>query len=226
MRRNLWWQSLMEPAGDGGGGGGGAPAGGEGGDAAFDPGKFKAEVLLDFNKNLTSAFAKFEEKFKPKEPPTPSGDPPDAPKPGDQKPDAKYKALEKQIADLRAENDKRTEEVRREKRNSTLTTELGKLGVPAERMKAAIRVIDPDIKFTDDGQLVGDDETPLTEYLAKWIGENDMFLPPKPVGGAGAGAGQRGRGEKPPQIEDIKPGMKPEDMERIRQHDASLLGNK
>lgn len=199
-------------------GGGGDPKPGD--PPAFDPAKFTADSDKRFkaiekqNADLLAALNGLKSKDPPADP---------DPKPGDPKPDAKYKALEKQVADLKAENDKRAEDLKREKRSSTLTTELGKLGIMPDRLKSAMRAVDPDIKFAEDGSLVGEDDTPVTEYLATWIKGNDHFLPPRQVGGAGASGGQRGRGEKPPQLEDIKPGMKPEDMQRVREQIASLL---
>lgn len=219
MRRNIWWQVLMDeanPDGGGGGGGGNTPP-------PFDPAKFTADsdkrfkALEKQNADLLAAL----NGLKPKEPPV---DP--DPKPGDQKPDAKYKALEKQVADLKAENDKRADDLKREKRNTTLTTELGKLGIQPDRLKSAMRAVDPDIKFSEDGSLVGDDDTPVTEYLANWIKSNDHFLPPRQTGGAGASGGGRPRGEKPPQLEDIRPGMKAEDLERVRQQISNVINGK
>lgn len=223
MLKNLWLQVLMDeapPDGGGGGGGGNAPP-------VFDHAKFTADSDRRFKaieKQNTDLLAALNG-LKPKDPA--ADEPEDKNKGGDKKDPALTK-LEKELAKMRTDLDterkgreEATNQARSEKRTNTLTQELGKLGVAPERIKSALRAVDPDVKFSDDGTLVGEDDSPLAEYLTTWIKGNDHFLPPKQVGGAGATGGLR-RGEKPLQLEDIKPGMKPEDMARARQLIADL----
>ena len=202
-----------EKSGDeGGGGGGGAPT--------FDPAAFKAELLGEIRKMIPKPEpqAKTEQKTEPEPEPDAAG----------KKTPAELK-FERELQKLRGEldNEKKarneaTEAARKEKRTTTLTNELGKLGVAPERIKSALRAVDPDVKFAEDGSLVGDDDTPLSEYLATWIKGNEHFLPAKPVGGAGATSGMS-RGAAKIDIDSIRPGMKAEELAAVRAEIASVL---
>ncbi|CAB4130789.1 hypothetical protein UFOVP130_34 [uncultured Caudovirales phage] len=211
--RPLWWMRgpVMEEApGEQGGGGGGT---------GFDPVKFKADLMAEFNKGMNGALKNLKTELTKK--PEGEGTPEPEPEPGKAK-DPAAARFERELAKLRGDLEterkgrvEATEQARQEKRVTTLTNELAKLGIQPDRIKSALRSVDPDIKFADDGTLVGDDDAPLTDYLATWIKGNEHFLPPKQVGGAGASAGT-GRGESKIDINDIRPGMKAEDMAAVR----------
>jgi hypothetical protein len=219
---NFWLRSpLMEEAGqDGGGGGGGTPT--------FDPTRFRSDILADVNKSINGAMARLEKMLKPKPEETPKPDTTvetDTDEGGDKsKPtDPKVKALEKRLADMAAKweaSEKARQETetraKAEKLNGTLRTELLKY-VPAERIDAALRIFGPDVRYAEDGTIVGGaDELPLSEFVEAAIQKHEYLLPPKQVGGAGATAGTR-RGQQSVDLNEIKPGMKPEDLARVRE---------
>ena len=215
----LWWMrgTLMDAAGADGAAGGGDGAG----QPVIDWAAREAALMEKVNKTINGAVARIEKAGKKPEPEPAADLEPDASGQPAKKTAAEIR-FERELAKLRGELDtekkargEATEAARREKRNTTLTTELGKLGVSPERMKTALRAIDPDVKWSEDGSLVGEDESPLGDYLKTWITSNEHFLPAKPVGGAGAGAGSGRRGEAVLTTEEIRPGMKPEDAARI-----------
>lgn len=79
----------------------------------------------------------------------------------------------------------------------------------------------------EEGELVAGPENapvPLKDFATDYMTNLDGLLSPKAVGGAGAFQGAPGSGKnKPPSIEDIKPGMSRDDRVRIMQHAVSQL---
>jgi hypothetical protein len=204
---------------DGAEGGGGTPA--------FDPTKFRTDLMAEVTRNINGAMARLEKLVKPKDAPKPpEGDDPDA---GDQdggdgkpvKADPRYRALEKRLADKSAkfeQSEKARQETeqkaRTERLNSTLRTELLK-HVPAERIDAAMRIFGPDVRYSEEGSIVGGaDESPLGDFVNAEISKHEYLLPPKPVGGAGASSGSR-RSAQAVGLDDIRPGMSAEQKAAI-----------
>ena len=218
---NFWMRSpLMQEAGEEGGGGG-----------AFDAAAFEKRMADLINKTVNGAIKNLKTEIgKPKPEPEPKADTDPDPEPDPQpgKADPKVKALEKRLADMAAkfesaEKARQETETRakNERLSGTLRTELLK-HVPAERIDAALRIFGPDVKYGEDGSIVGGaDESPLSEYVEAAIQKHEYLLPPKQVGGAGATAGTR-RGQPAVDLNDIKPGMKPEDLARVREHMARV----
>lgn len=211
----FWLRSpLMEEADQAGGGGGG-------GTNTFDPVKFRTEIMAEFNKGLNGALKNLKTELTKKPEPEPKLDPePDDDKGG--KTDPKVKSLEKRLADMAAKfeaSEKARQETearaKTERLSGALRTELLK-HVPAERIDAALRIFGPDVRYSEDGIIVGGaDETPLGEFIEAAVQKHEYLLPPKPVGGAGAVPGSR-RGQTV-NLEDIKPGMSQEESARIRE---------
>jgi hypothetical protein len=207
----------MEAADEGTGGGGG---GGGGGGDAFDPAKFRTDLLAEFNKGLNGALKNLKAELTKKPETEPEPEPEPEPKPGE-KTDSKVKALEKKLADAltKFENSEKARmetesRAKTEKLSGALRTELLKF-VPPERIDAALRIFSPDVKYSEEGNIVGgSDDTPLKDFVEATIKQHEYLLPPKAVGGAGATAG--GRRAAPVDLNDIKPGMKPEELERVR----------
>ncbi|MDE2103010.1 MAG: hypothetical protein KGL39_37545 [Patescibacteria group bacterium] len=214
----LWWMRgpLMEEADEGKGGGGGDQ---------FDPVKFKADILAEFNKGLNGALKNLKTELTKKPEPEPEPEP--EPKPGEKKPDAASAKVEKELAKLRAELDAerktRTEaegRAKAEKLTGALRTELLKY-VPAERIDAALRIFGPDVKYTDEGNIVGGaEDSPLKDFIETTIKHHEYLLPAKSVGGAGASAGSRR--VQPVDLNDLKPGMKADDLARVREEIARV----
>jgi hypothetical protein len=195
-----------EQKGEGGeGGGGGTPA--------FDAVKFRTELMAEFKTLLKQSAPKPEVKKEPE--PEPEPDPKDGKKtPAELRYDREIAKLRGEVETERKARTEATESARKEKRTATLGNELGELGIPAKRIQSAIRALDPDIKWDDTGALVSDDGTPLKEFLQSWIKDNEHFLPPKQVGGAGASGGNRNAPKV--DIDEIRPGMKADDLARVR----------
>jgi hypothetical protein len=214
-----------------------APAGG----GAFDPTKFRTDLLGDVGKLLKDQFKAFggdlDKKYatKPTDPNPADPNPADPnPKPGD----PATTALQKQLASLnqkleasdkaRVEAEKKAEE---KERHSLIRGELGKFQFSKENgLDAAFRLLAADIKRNESGELVGPNDEPLGDYVsAKMNSDYDNLLAPKPVGGTGAGPGGK-RGQRTYNLEDLKVGMKTEDLDAMRAHIANmakeaLLGN-
>lgn len=217
---------LMEAAGDGTGGGGGG-----GGEPVFDKEKFRADFNADVNKILANQFKAFESNLDKKYAAKPAEEPPpEDPAKGGKPIDPEVAKLRAQLEKINARADasdkareaadKRAEE---KERHSLIRTELGKFQFAKENgIDAAFKVLGPDIKRNDASELVGPNDEPLGEYIASQLTTAyDFMLAPKQVGGSGATNG-KGRGPAPVQLEDIKPGMKPEDLARVRQEIARV----
>ncbi len=64
----------------------------------------------------------------------------------------------------------------------------------------------------------------MREYLAQFVNENPELLPARMAGGSGRAAGQQERrgGEARVDLDKIRPGMSPEEMDRVRQEIARV----
>lgn len=216
--QNFWLRSpLMEEADPD------RPGGGGGGDA-FDPVKFRTEIMSDVTKMFNGGFTRLEKLMKPKaeSEPRPMPEPEPDPQDGD-KTDPKVKTLEKKLADalarFEASEKSRTEteaKAKEERRRSLIRAEIAKHSLNPDSVDDAERYFRDEVRYTDDGSLVGgSDEQPLTEFVASVVEKKATWQPPRSVGGAGATAGNR----RQPAVDlnDIKPGMKPEDLARVRE---------
>jgi len=206
------------------------PEPGGGGGSGFDPAAFEKRVIETVNKTVNGAIRNLKNELaKSKQEPEPKPSEPEPDAQDGQKPDPRVKALEKRLADMAAKfeaAEKARQETearaRTERMNSMLRTELLK-HVPADRIDAAMRIFAPDVKYSEDGSIVGGaDELPLSEFIEAAIQKYDYLLPPKNVGGAGATPGNR-RNQQTFNLEDIKPGMKPDEIARIREHIARVM---
>jgi hypothetical protein len=103
---------------------------------------------------------------------------------------------------------------------------LQKLGVA--KVDLAYRVVRDDVQRAEDGRLVAKtDNGPvsLRDYLTQFVNENPELLPARIAGGSGMGSAQKtvpsGGGLD---LDKIRPGMNPEELERVRQ-EISRLAN-
>ena len=216
MKPLLWMRHgrLMEEAGGDGADGGG------GGSGAFDAKAFQAQLLAEVNKSITAATKALRTEFSKRADPTPEPEPELTTK-DDGKVNPQVKALEKRLADMAAKLDAESKarvetetKAKNERLSSTLKTELLKHVAP-DRVDAAMRIFGPDVKYSEDGSMVGgSDETALADYIGAAISKHEYLLPPKQVGGAGATAG--GRRVQAVDLDDIKPGMKADELARVR----------
>lgn len=217
--RNLWEMSgpLRDPE-PGAGGGDGAPA--------FDPVKFKAEIMADVTKNLNGGLSRIERQLAALKPATPppgdddGGDPPPDPKTGKVDPEvAKLrKQLEKQAADLaseKAERQKTAEAALEKERQSMIRQEIAKHGLADHSVDDAYRYFRDEIKRDESGELVGPEGIPFGEFISTTVSKRANWLPPRDVDGTGAKNSPGGRGTPAPfDLNNIKPGMSAEDRAR------------
>ena len=125
-------------------------------------------------------------------------------------------ALEQRVNELVEENQRSRAAAEQAERSATIRSELQKLGVA--KIDLAYKAVKDEIHRTDDGRLVADGGKEMKDYLAQFVGENPELLPARLAGGSGASAGQRStQGPGTVDLERIRPGMSPEEKERVRQ---------
>jgi hypothetical protein len=134
--------------------------------------------------------------------------------------------LERRVNEL-VEDNRRSQAIAEEaERSSAIRAELQRQGIAKPDL--AFKVVKEDVRRRDDGRLVGlcaDGELPLREYVAQFVSENPEFLPARLSGGSGSGATQRSEpraSRAPIDVDSIRPGMKREDLDRIRQEVARV----
>ena len=128
--------------------------------------------------------------------------------------------LERRVNELVDENRRHRQFEEEAERSATIRGELQRLGVA--KVDLAFRAVKDEIQRTEDGRLVakGDHgEVGLRDYLSQFVNENPELLPARIAGGSGLSASH-----KPPasasgsvDLDKIKPGMSPEEAERVRQ---------
>jgi hypothetical protein len=132
-------------------------------------------------------------------------------------------SLERRVNELVKENERSRKMAEEADRHSKIKGELQKMGVA--KVDLAFRAIRDDVRRSDDGALfVVSNEQPvgLTDFVKQFVNENPEFLPARIPGGSGtspaASAGQRSAGRI--SLEQIRPGMDPEELQRVRQQIA------
>jgi hypothetical protein len=128
--------------------------------------------------------------------------------------------LEQRVNELVDENNRsraRTEEV---ERGSSIRGELQKLGIA--KLDLAYRAVKDDVFRAEDGRLLARAETgevPLRDYLAQFVNENPELMPARMAGGSGATSPNKtsAGGGISIDLDKIRPGMNPEELEKVRQ---------
>ncbi len=132
--------------------------------------------------------------------------------------------LERRVNELVEENKRSRTRAEEAERSAAIRSELQNLGVA--KVELAYRAVKDDISRSDDGRLVARGEggdSGLREYLTRFVGENPELLPARMAGGSGTAAGQRTTAPAANvDLEGIRPGMDPEELERIRQEIARV----
>ncbi len=132
--------------------------------------------------------------------------------------------LERRVNELIAENERSRRVAEEAERSAAIRDELRRLGVA--KVELGYRAVKDDIYRTEDGRLVArteDGEMGLREYLAKFTQENPELLPARIPGGSGAASASDGLEEPPISLDAIKPGMDPEQLNRIRKQIAQAI---
>lgn len=133
--------------------------------------------------------------------------------------------LERRVNDLVQENARSRQMADEAERNSSIRAELQRLGVA--KVDLAYRAVKDDVHRRDDGELVarggGPGEVPLREYLKQFVQENPELLPARITGGSGMGSGPKVASNAGAlDLDKIRPGMSPEELEKIRQEVARV----
>jgi hypothetical protein len=128
--------------------------------------------------------------------------------------------LERRMNELVAENQRSRKAAEEAERGSAVRAELQRLGVA--KIDLAFKAVQDGIVRTEDGRLVarGDSgEVPVKEFLTSFVNENPEFLPARIAGGTGMTATLKapGAGRGTVSIEQIRPGMSAEEMQRVRE---------
>ena len=128
--------------------------------------------------------------------------------------------LERRMNELVAENQRSRKAAEEAERSSAVRAELQRLGVA--KIDLAFKAVQDGIVRTEDGRLVArgeSGEVPVKEYLSSFVNENPEFLPARITGGTGMTATLKapGAGRDSVSIEQIRPGMSAEDMQRVRE---------
>ncbi len=128
--------------------------------------------------------------------------------------------LERRVNELVEENNRSRQVAAEAERSSTVRSELQRLGVA--KIDLAYKAVQDGIVRSEDGRLVArtdNGEVPVKDYLAGFVAENPEFLPARIAGGTGVTGSLKtsGTGQESVKLERIRPGMSPEEMQRVRE---------
>lgn len=136
--------------------------------------------------------------------------------------------LERRVNDLIEENKRSQQMAEEAERSATVRAELQRLGVG--KVDLAFKAIKDDIGRAEDGRLVAKTEggeVGLKEFLSGFVNSNPEFLPARITGGSGIPSAQKqspGEGSSV-DLDQIRPGMDPEELERARQEIARIASH-
>ncbi len=130
-------------------------------------------------------------------------------------------SLESRVNELIAENQKAQAKAEEADRSATVRAELQRQGVA--KLDLAYRAIKDEIYRGEDGRLIAAGGTALREHVERFVNENPELLPARLSGGSGASGRQRTAPEDTRvEIEQIRPGMSPEELDRVRREIARV----
>ena len=134
--------------------------------------------------------------------------------------------LERQVRDLGEESRQLRRQAEESERRARLREGLKERGV--RKTQLAMRLIEPDVRRSDDGELFGEWEgsrVPLEDYLNRFVRENPEFLPPRIPGGSGAtGGGASELTRSGFDLDAIRPGMSAAEHRQAWNEVARLVG--
>jgi hypothetical protein len=133
-------------------------------------------------------------------------------------------SLEQRLNQLVEENRRAKAMAEEADRSSQIRSELQRLGVT--KVDLAYKAIKDDIVRSEDGRLHprGNDGKTLQDYLTGFVQENPELLPARIAGGSGANTASKSNAPAVPalNLDAIKPGMKKEDLDRVREEISRL----
>lgn len=132
--------------------------------------------------------------------------------------------LESRVNELVQENTRTRQAAEEADRSSAIRAELHRLGV--SKIDLAYRAVKDDIFRAEDGRLTArgsEGEMGVKDYLAHFVQENPELLPARISGGSGMAPAQKSSPSPVGfDLGRIRPGMNPEELERVRQEVARL----
>ena len=132
--------------------------------------------------------------------------------------------LESRLNQLVEENRKAKAMAEEADRSAQIRSELQRLGVA--KIDLAYKAVKDDIARAEDGRLQakGAEGKSLQDYLASFVNENPELLPARIAGGSGANMAAKNAGAAPAPfaLDAIKPGMKKEELDRVREEISRL----
>jgi len=227
---------LFEEHEAGNGGGGGTPA-------AFNPDEFSKALLKQVNETINGALAKHkkesaaaskgagesDEERQAREEKERAGNQ------GGEKVDPKFAKLsrdfEKLTTQLEQEREGRKaaeDKAKEDRRRGEIKGKLSEYEyVKKTGAESAFKALQGDISYNEDGELVGPKGESFSEYIESQMNETlDTLLAPREKGGSGASS-KRGSaaGKDEIDMDDIRPGMSKDAIEKARKKIASVLGD-
>ena len=132
--------------------------------------------------------------------------------------------LEQRLNQLIEENRRAKAFAEEADRASQIRSELQRLGVA--KIDLAYKAIKDEIVRAEDGRLQarGNEGKTLQEYLSAFVHENPELLPARIAGGSGASSTNKTASSTPApfDLDAIKPGMKKEELDRVREEISRL----
>lgn len=126
----------------------------------------------------------------------------------------KRETLEQRVNELIAENQKAQAKAEAADRSAAVRAELQKHGIV--KLDLAYKALKDEIAW-------GEGASGMRASVERFVNENPELLPARLSGGSGANAGQRtAAAETRVDIEKIRPGMSPEELDRVRQEIARV----
>jgi hypothetical protein len=128
--------------------------------------------------------------------------------------------LEQRVNELVEENGRSRARAEEVERGSSIRTELQKLGVA--KLDLAYRAVKDDVYRAEDGRLLArtdSGELPLRDYLTHFVTDNPELMPARMAGGSGAvpPAKPAANAGLSIDLDKIRPGMNPEELDKVRQ---------
>lgn len=135
--------------------------------------------------------------------------------------------LERRMNEMAEENRRTRAQAEEAERTTAIRSELQRLGVV--KLDLAYKAVKDDIQRTDDGRLIGrqdGEDVAIQSYLKNFVEENPELLPARITSGIGSGTrGSASAGSSSGSnldLDRIRPGMNPEELERMRQEIARV----
>jgi hypothetical protein len=134
-------------------------------------------------------------------------------------------SLEKQLEEVKRAAEEYRQRAESAERSATVRDELRRLGVT--NVELAFRAVREDVFRDESGELKAraeQGEVGLRQYLERFVEANPELLPSRRLGGAGSSGSADSAEDRPGMdLNSIRPGMDPAEMERARREVARVI---